>query len=434
MPRQRKAEALEVEQRLAIALEGLQKGEWPTVYKAAKAMKVSKDTLARRWKGKKSCVEARESQQKLTKAEEKVLADWITQLTATGHPARHEFIRELAEEIRRKRHIEIRDFELIPLGKSWVQQFLKRHPHLQTVISRSIEASRIKEVTKEVVINFFEALEACLTKYQISWENVYNMDETGNSCIIWTNIGFAIGTAQTSYVVVDSQLRKKYQAQPGRQEWITVTECVCTDGTSIPPLVIFKGENLMSSWIPKEVDKDWHFSCNSKGWTSNVHGGQYVEKCFDVATRDKANGQYRLLLCDGHDSHISAQFVRYCLDHKIVLFLLPPHSSHILQPLDVGVFGPLKTAMATQLSKLFASEISKLQKVEWVEKYILARAKGITALNIQGGWRGAGLFPLNRYRVLRTISDSATPPPLQEDSMPITPYLISSPPPHAITL
>src|SRR5947207_3370314 len=94
--------------------------------------------------------------------------------------------------------------------------------------------------------------------------------------------------------------------------------------------------------------------------------GQYVEKCFDVATRDKANGQYRLLLCDGHDSHISAQFVRYCLDHKIVLFLLPPYSLHILQPLDVGVFGPLKTAMATQLSKLFASEISKLQKVEWL--------------------------------------------------------------------
>ena len=120
-------------------------------------------------------------------SEEKVLADWITQLTATGHPARHEFIRELAEEIRQKRHIDIRDFELIPLGKSWVQQFLKRHPHLQTVISRSIEASRIKEVTKEVVINFFEALEACLMEYQISWNNIYNMDETSNTCTIRAN-------------------------------------------------------------------------------------------------------------------------------------------------------------------------------------------------------------------------------------------------------
>ena len=55
-------------------------------------------------------------------------------------------------------------------------------------------------------------------------------------------IGFVIGTAQTSYVIVDSQLRRKYRAQPGRQEWITVVECVRTDGTSIPPLVIFKRE------------------------------------------------------------------------------------------------------------------------------------------------------------------------------------------------
>jgi hypothetical protein len=184
MPCQRKAEALEVEQRLAIALAGLQSGEWTTVYKAAKDMKVSKDTLGRRWRGNKSHAEARESQQKLTKAEEKVLADWITQLTATGHPARHDFIREMAEEIRWKRKVEIREIKLIPLGSSWVQQFLKRQPQLQTVISCSIEATRIKEVTKTVVMNFFEALEACLAEYQISWENVYNMDETGNSCII----------------------------------------------------------------------------------------------------------------------------------------------------------------------------------------------------------------------------------------------------------
>jgi len=50
--------------------------------------------------GTKSCAQAREAQQMLTKSEEKVLGKWITHLTATGHPARHQFIREMAEEIR----------------------------------------------------------------------------------------------------------------------------------------------------------------------------------------------------------------------------------------------------------------------------------------------------------------------------------------------
>ena len=177
-------------------------------------------------------------------------------------------------------------------------------------------------------------------------------------------VGFAIGSGQTSYVVVDSRLRKKYQAQPGRQEWVTAIECICVDGSSIPPTIIYKGKNLLNTWIPLSLVNRWHFSCNDKGWTSNIHGEQWIRDCFDTATREKANGQYRLLLCDGHDSHITAQFVRYCIDNRIILFVLPPHSSHILQPLDVGVFGPVKAAMSLLVSKLYAMEISRLQKIE----------------------------------------------------------------------
>jgi len=149
---------------------------------------------------------------------------------------------------------------------------------------------------------------------------------------------------------------------------------------------------LISSWIPLEMLEEWHWACNSKGWTSNLHGEQWVRQAFDASTREKANEQYRLLICDGHDSHISASFMRFCIDNNIILFLLPSHSSHLLQPLDVEVFGSVKSAMAVQLNRLFALEISCLQKVEWVEKYIPAREKAMRESNIKGGWRGAGIF------------------------------------------
>jgi hypothetical protein len=186
-------------------------------------------------------------------------------------------------------------------------------------------------------------------------------------------------------VVVDAHLRKKYQAQPGRQEWITAIECICVDGTAIDPCIIFKGKNLLNGWIPLDTVGKWHFACNDKGWMSNNLGEWWIVKCFDAATKEKAKGEYRLLLCDGHDSHIMAAFVRYCLDNKIVLFLLPPHSSHLLQPLDVGVFGPVKTAMGSILSQLYAIEIASLQKVEWLERYHEARGKSITQKNIARG-------------------------------------------------
>ena len=251
-----------------------------------------------------------------------------------------------------------------------------------------------------------------------------------------TNIGFGVGTSQTSFVIVDSRLRRKYQAEPGRQEWVTVVECICADDDLIPPLIIFKGENLLTSWIPHDLQDKWHFSCNSKGWTSNVHGEMWLTECFDPATKAKAKGRKRLLICDGHDSHISAQFVRFCIDHNIVLLLLPPHSSHLLQPLDVGVFSPLKQAMSSQLRRLYAAEISRLQKAEWLENYAKARSIAITSNNIHAGWRGAGLFPTNVNRILRLLPDgvttfSTTPPRnANQTSM----LLVTSSPPDGTVL
>lgn len=56
----------------------------------------------------------------------------------------------------------------------------------------------------------------------------------------------------------------------------------------------------------------------------------------------RAEGEYRLLLLDGHTSHFNWEFFGYCLDHKIIPFCLPAHSTHLLQPLDVGLFSPLQ--------------------------------------------------------------------------------------------
>jgi len=55
-----------------------------------------------------------------------------------------------------------------------------------------------------------------------------------------------------------------------------------------------------------------------------------------------ALGYTRLLIMDGHTSHVSWQFFDYCLEHNIIPLCLPPHSTHLLQPLDVGLFGPLQ--------------------------------------------------------------------------------------------
>ena len=143
------------------------------------------------------------------------------------------------------------------------------------------------------------------------------------------------------------------------------------DGTAINPLIIFKGQNILQSWIPQEVISKWHFSANTKGWTSNLHGLEWLKRVFEPSTRAKAtllNGQLqqRLLICDGHDSHISGSFISHCIQNRISLLILPPHTSHVLQPLDVAIFGPLKKHLTTALSHLNEAQLLRIQKSEWM--------------------------------------------------------------------
>ena len=156
MTRRKSEKATETDAKVEAAMKGLSNGLYKTPYAAATALGLNRATLSRRLAGGNSRAEGKENQQNLTHAEEKALARWITQLTATGHPARHPFIREIAEEIRKHRHSSSTTPISYPvLGDSWVPQFLNRHPTLRTTISRLIESARIKDVSSASIINFF---------------------------------------------------------------------------------------------------------------------------------------------------------------------------------------------------------------------------------------------------------------------------------------
>ena len=102
-----------------------------------------------------------------------------------------------------------------------------------------------------------------------------------------------------------------------------------------------------------------------------------------------------------------ARFIAYCITSKIDLFLLPPHSSHKTQPLDLSIFGPLKTAINLEVDRIFRHSTMRLPRIEWTSAYIKARAQRFKPSSIESGFRKAGIYPFYPEILLSTL----TPPP-----------------------
>jgi hypothetical protein len=83
------------------------------------------------------------------------------------------------------------------------------------------------------------------------------------------------------------------------------------------------------------------------GWSNNDIGLAWLKGVFERETRRYALTGYLLLLLDGYGSHVTMDFIEYCNDNKILLFVLPPYATYTLQPLNVCMFKPLATAYLT---------------------------------------------------------------------------------------
>jgi hypothetical protein len=175
---------------------------------------------------------------------------------------------------------------------------------------------------------------------------------------------------------------------------------------TLPPTLIFKGGNLNSEWIPDDIPPDWTFTISNKGWTNDTLGFEWLKTSFEPFTRQFRNSRC-LLLIDGHSSHITSRYIAFCITHKIDLFCLPPHSSHLTQPLDLSIFSPLKTALTLEVDRIFRNSTARLPRVEWVEAFIKARDKAFRRPSIISGFQKGGIYPFNPEILLSTLD----PPP-----------------------
>ncbi|KAK6212209.1 transposase [Colletotrichum tabaci] len=357
-----------------------------SIRQAARNWGIPHHTLRHRFHGMQSKNTAYSHMQRLSQSQEQYLAEWVYIQDALGVAPTHQQLKGLAERMMGSINQ--------PLGKRWVNRFLRRNPSIGTRRSRAIDARRWKAHSSEVIEDFFHRLDSIPTIQGINPSNRWNMDETGIMEGKGAN-GLVLGSMASQHI------QKK---QPGSRTWVSIIECVAADGRSLCPLVIYKGKSVQAQWFPSNLFgyEGWHFTYTDNGWTTEKTALEWLKKVFIPGTMPSEPEAARLLVLDGHYSHISTDFMWECFQNKIYLLYLPPHSSAVLQPLDVAVFSPLKQAYRKEVGYLddWVTDSTVAGKRAFLECYFKARKASITSQNIKSGWRASGLWPVSIRRPL----------------------------------
>ncbi|KAF2176049.1 DDE-domain-containing protein [Zopfia rhizophila CBS 207.26] len=359
------------------ALADLESQDRPNYSATAKKYNVDRSTLSRRHRGVTVSREGYiESISILTKEQENNLISYIRKLTAMSLPPTNAMVENF-----------IHDLTGHWVHKDFVTGWWKKHSDiLGSSYLTLIDLQRIKADNNFLYGRYFDFVKKKIAEYDIQPHNMYNMDEKGFLIKV-------LNKQKRIYCKSDYQSGKlKGAGQDGNRDWIIVLASICADGSYLPPALIYQGQlgNVQNSWLQdyELSSQEAFFTASPTGWTNNNLGFEWLTKVFDRYSKLKARngrdcvGVYRLLIIDGHESHNSLAFTEYCKENKIITLCMPAHSSHILQPLDVGCFWPLKRAYGCQVEKLMRNRFNHITKLEFLPAFRDAFNASITESNV----------------------------------------------------
>ena len=215
--------------------------------------------------------------------------------------------------------------------------------------------------------------------------------------------GFGMGLIGKEKVFCSRDNLHPYMKEPTNTEWVSVLECISACGDILPPFIIFKAKIMLEAWV-KKVQRRGRVCLSDKGWTNNYLGLEWFKQVFHPYTQRYQKGKYRLLILDGHASHITSDVIEFCRNQNIVLACLPSHTTHILQPLDVSFFFPLANSYRRKLSQKFRLiKAVAVGKRDFITLYQEVRGQITKESTIRHAWEKTGLFSFNPELILDKI-------------------------------
>ena len=157
---------------------------------------------------------------------------------------------------------------------------------------------------------------------------IYNVDEKG------------LTHTYAPSKILYRRLANCTEVGPPRGKLTTLIGCCNALGNRLPPYYIFAGERFNQNFL-KDAPPGSAGAMTNNGWSTGDIFFYYLQNHFYKFASPSATNKL-ILIYDGHKTHVNVQCARWARDNNIQLFVIPAHTSHFIQPLDVSCFGPLE--------------------------------------------------------------------------------------------
>ena len=220
-------------------------------------------------------------------------------------------------------------------------------------------------------------------------DRIWNADECG----------FAMGS-KAGKVIGPVNCPRTFQiphvSGSGSKERLTAMYCANAAGQMMPVFLVYPrpapaGCNPLNGALPGTI-----VEYTKKGWMDAV------TFCKFILHVDRHAGAARpiALIIDSVSSHVDMKAFTLAVAKGIEIYRLLPNSTHIMQPLDKGVFGALKTQWH-KVTRKHARDYpgSKISKANFAEKLTEAFNNFYRPSTIINSFRSTGVYPVDRSRI-----------------------------------
>ena len=210
---------------------------------------------------------------------------------------------------------------------------------------------------------------------------IWNMDESG----------LPLDHKPPKVITLKGQ-KKVHCKTSGNKMQITVLACASAAGCVVPPMVIFEGKRLNPEWTKGEVP-DTLYGMSDKGWTDMELFKEWMTSIF---LPHIPPARPVLLLIDGHSSHYEPNTIRLAANEEVIILCIPPHTTHVSQPLDISFFCALKVYWSEGCHKYMQDNPGRVvTKYQFSALFSVAWYKAIKPETLMSGFRKAGICPFN---------------------------------------